>query len=278
MSSPAPNGTDRSKPDPLASLIARIPDLQNRESYAALVSYIQSLPPTDELVKVAQLFGFLTLMGQQLPDAIAAAQKEAIDALSGAYHELQQEIKINEDLHQQLHQRLSKLPDEITAGVKPAAIAKAMSESFRQQIVATGIQDTSRFLNDATRDLKHLTAELDAAVRPVLSRYKDLATEVGNKLSSIILATDKLKMAAYDVDLENKELQQQIRKWQGALLPGLVFLFFLIGGIGGALWQQRHVTAALADLQEQVRQLQQTMKSTPTAQVPPPAKKQKKNN
>ena len=84
MSAPA-NGLRRATPDPLASLAQRLPDPQDREWYAQLVAYIQSLPPNDELVKVAQLFGFLTLLGRELPDAIAAEQNKMREFLLKAY-------------------------------------------------------------------------------------------------------------------------------------------------------------------------------------------------
>lgn len=98
------------------------------------------MPPNDESVKIAQLFGFLTLIGRELPESLAEERKQLRDMLSKAYTALQQEIKTNAGYHEQLNQRLSKLPEELAAGVRPADIAKAMSEAFRQQIAATGLQ------------------------------------------------------------------------------------------------------------------------------------------
>ncbi len=54
------------------------------------------LSPNDEFVKVAELFGFLTLMGRELPDAIAAEQSKMREFLVKAYGALQQEVKTNE--------------------------------------------------------------------------------------------------------------------------------------------------------------------------------------
>jgi len=96
------------------------------------VSYIESLPPTDELVKVAKLFGFLTLMGQQLPDAIEAERGELRKLFTGAYTAFQQEVKTSQTYHDKLNERLSRLPDEIASGVKPDDIAAVMAERFRR--------------------------------------------------------------------------------------------------------------------------------------------------
>ncbi len=118
------------KKDPLLSLAEHLPDPNDRAWYGALVSYVHSLPPEDELVRVAQLFGFLTLIGRQLPESLAAEQSKLREFWGEAYGALQEEVRLNERYHQQLQERLNQLPREIAAGVQPAAIAKAMGEVF----------------------------------------------------------------------------------------------------------------------------------------------------
>jgi hypothetical protein len=75
---PTLNGHVETKPpaaataqDVLAGLAARLTDPDDREAYAALISYFDSLPPGDDLAQIAKLLGFLTLLGQHIPDAMA---------------------------------------------------------------------------------------------------------------------------------------------------------------------------------------------------------------
>ena len=100
MSQSSANGVARATPDALASLAGRLPDPQDREWFARLVSYIDSLPANDEFVKVAQLFGFLTLIGRELPEPLAEERKQLREMLSEAYTALQQEIKTNAGYHE----------------------------------------------------------------------------------------------------------------------------------------------------------------------------------
>jgi hypothetical protein len=55
--------------DALAALAARLTHPGNR--YAAILSYIQRLPPTDEFRQLMDLMGSLTLLSQHIPDATA---------------------------------------------------------------------------------------------------------------------------------------------------------------------------------------------------------------
>jgi hypothetical protein len=154
-----------------------LPDPQDREWFAGLVSYVDSLPSNDEFVKIAQLFGFLTLIGRELPENLAQERGRFRELLVKARTDFIQQIKTNAGYHDKLTERLNKLPEEIAKGVKLEAIAKVMSEAFRQQIAATGIQETKNLLSAATSDLKTVTRDLDAAVKPVTDRYGSLAAQ-----------------------------------------------------------------------------------------------------
>jgi hypothetical protein len=70
------NGHAGTKPpasaqEALISLAARLTDPGDRERYAAVLSYVQRLPPTDEFRQLVDLMGSLTLLGQHIPDAMA---------------------------------------------------------------------------------------------------------------------------------------------------------------------------------------------------------------
>ena len=54
----------------IASLGSRLTDAADRETYAALISYADSLPPNDEFQKLVQLLGLHTLLTQRIPDAV----------------------------------------------------------------------------------------------------------------------------------------------------------------------------------------------------------------
>lgn len=72
MSTPA----ESTPAESIASLGSRLTDAADRETYAALISYADSLPPNDEFQKLVQLLGFHTLLTQRIPDAVRELTKE----------------------------------------------------------------------------------------------------------------------------------------------------------------------------------------------------------
>ena len=147
----------------LAGLSAHLTDPGDRETYAALISYFHSLPPRDELFRLAELLGFLSLLGQRLPDA-----------LSGFLEALREETRAADEYHAKVDERLARLPGEIAAGVDPGAIAKAMSESFRQQIAAVGIEESARTLGTSAAGLKKLSDEIPGYLKPLTTISAEL--------------------------------------------------------------------------------------------------------
>jgi hypothetical protein len=51
-------------PNGLAALFGRLTDPTDRETYASLISFVDSLPPGDELSRLVELLGLLSLLGQ----------------------------------------------------------------------------------------------------------------------------------------------------------------------------------------------------------------------
>ena len=274
--------------DPLLSLAEHLPDPSDRAWYGALVSYVHSLPPEDELVRVAQLFGFLTLIGRQLPESLAAEQAKWREFWGEAYPAVQEERRLTEHYHQELQERLNQLPREIAAGVQPAAIAKAMGESFRQQLVATGIEESKTFLTDATRDLKKVAGDVAVAVKPIAGQYADIATTINANITALKTAATTLDTSAIRltntagaVDLKNTALAKELREWEWWMLPTIAFIIFLLGAGVGVYWQQGRTDVLVRQLQGQTQQLQNAVQALPAALAPlppvPTPKRLKKN-
>ncbi|HMF79470.1 MAG TPA: hypothetical protein VK604_27665 [Bryobacteraceae bacterium] len=74
------------------------------------------------MFRLGQLLGFLSLLGQRIPEAFTQLLAE-----------LQEQTKKAADYHARIGQRLARLPQEIAAGVETDAMTKAMSETFRQR-------------------------------------------------------------------------------------------------------------------------------------------------
>jgi DNA repair exonuclease SbcCD ATPase subunit len=280
MSSPAPGavpfGKNPSVQDPLLRLANQLPEAQDREWYAQLISYIHTLEPTDELVKIAQLFGFLTMMGHKLPEAIQEKQSDLRDMLLKAHLAFREQVQTNANYHAELNKRLSQLPAEIADGVKPEAIVKTMTESFRQQIQNTGLQETQTLLSAAAGELRTTTRALDAAVKPITARYTSLASEVEKQAKSLTAQSNDLASTADKIQTQNAQLVAEAQNASWWSMLAVTVFALLVGVFCGITWEQRNVGSLVVDLQTQVGELQQIIKNLPAALGPPSPKKQKK--
>jgi hypothetical protein len=233
----------------LSGLAARLTEAQDRETYAALVSYFDSLPPGDELFRLAQLLGLLSLLGQRVPEAAAELLAE-----------LREQTEAAGDYHAQVDGRLARLPQEIAQGVDAGAIAKAMSESFRQQLAATGLQETATLLNLSAKEIKTLAANIASALKPVTQEYKGVSSaELG-----------KLTAASRQLQEHNARLIVQERA-NALVRQGLLALvLFLVGGLCGIVLEKRQTTDVLSAFGSQIEQIQ-----TSPAPLVPPAKRRR---
>lgn len=270
------DGAARMKPDPLASLAARLPDPQDREWFAGLVSYVQSLPPQDEFVQVAQLFGFLTLIGRELPEQLEQQRQQLRKLLLDAHTEFKKQVQTNASYHDQLTERLNRLPEEIAHGVQPAEMAKAMAESFRQQIAATGLRETTSLLSVSTSDLKRVTKDLDEATRPLSEHYGNIAGQIEKQAAALDAQTSQLLRTADLVQRKNAELLQEVRNLEWYWYAVVAVVLLLIGGFFGATWEKRNLEDTVIGVQQQLDQLQQRIQTPPVSPSTPVTKKSEK--
>ena len=160
--------------DSTLGLAGRLTDRQDRETYAALISYVNSLPPGDEFVRLAEMLGLLSLVGQRVPDALGEFLAE-----------LRAQTKAAATYHSQVDARLAALPQEIAAGVDVAGVANSMSELFRQKLAATGLQDTAGLLKIATTTIKALSDDLTATLKPAAGEYRGIVTTIASEVKKL---------------------------------------------------------------------------------------------
>ena len=239
----------------ISSLAGQLTDPKDRETYAALISYLNSLPPGDEFIRLAELLGLVSLVGQRVPDAMAQFLRE-----------LRAQAKVAADYHGQVDARLASLPSEIAAGVDVAAVAKGMSEAFRQQLAATGLHDTASLLKAAKITIKQLSGELTATLKLAAAEYRSIASTLSSE-------TAKLVVTARKVEEHNERLiyQQQSNRW--ALLALAALAIFVMGSLCGISLEKRQTLDALANIGSQIERIQ-----TPAPSIATPSRKNGKQS
>jgi hypothetical protein len=140
---------------------------------------------------------------------------------------------------------MAKLPHEIAAGVDPDAIAKSMTESFRQQLAVVGLQETAALLRSSARDITALSAHISASLKPVAQQYKDTAATLSAEL-------EKLGAASRQFEDHNAQLVRHGRTsvwvWQGLLAVALL----LFGGLCGIVLEERKTVALVHEISSHI--------------------------
>ena len=213
----------------LASLADRLTHTQDRESYSALMCYLNRLPPSDEFRQLAELLGLLSLVGQRVPDALAEFLAE-----------FRAQTKIAVEYQGQVQARLANLPQEIAAGVDPTAIAKDMSESFRQQLSACGLQDTAALLKAAVITLRTLSGEVATVLKPTAT---NLADETANLLA-----------VRRQMEAQNAQLFQQYRAKSWIVLCLVGMLTFLLGVFYSEITEKRRAADLFSNIAVELKQ------------------------
>jgi hypothetical protein len=199
----------------LSSVAARLTEPEDRQTYAALVSYFNALPEHDEMFRLVELLGLLTLAGQRIPDAIAEIVVE-----------LRTQATAASAYHTQVDARLASLPNEIAAGIDVEAMAKDMAESLRQQLAATGLQTTASLLRKASKEITALSGEISATLKPTAQEYKNVTDTICTELARLKLASDELRR-------HNAQLMAQEQTNSGWLLSIIMLVIFLAGIVAG---------------------------------------------
>jgi len=139
----------------LNGLAARLTKPEDRETYAGLISYFESLPDHDELFHIVELLGLLSLLGQRLPDALAEAMSQmgSLTDRAGEYYG-------------EIDSRLEALPDQITTAVDIKRMAKEMGELFRQQIAASTLESSAAQLRNSLAEITALSGQITTSVKP----------------------------------------------------------------------------------------------------------------
>jgi hypothetical protein len=242
----------------LASLAGRLTDTKDRETYAALMSYLNSLPPGDELVRMAELFGLLSVLGQRVPAALAEAMTE-----------LRELTTATGDYHAKVDDRLAKLPGEITEGVNVDKIIKDVSEAFRQQIIAAGLKDTTAALQKSCGDIHALSDHISARLAPLGEDYSKIAETIAADLNKLTLASRSIQ--AHNVQLL-RDQEGNSRVWHCVLLV----VMFVMGGLCGVVFEKNQTADVLANVNAQMERLQTP--AVPAAAPPLPKSKKPKGS
>jgi hypothetical protein len=146
------------------SLARLVPD-ELQAAYYRVLAHTRTLGPDDEMLRILEAMGVLTLLTRHTPKDIAD-ERERFQELLELHQQISGDIRQKTIAYvRELEVRLSRLPKEIEAGLNPKQIAQLLGETLRQQFLQSGISDTVKGLQTTGAAMTSAQKDLSAALR-----------------------------------------------------------------------------------------------------------------
>jgi len=250
-----PESGEQSLFDELAELVPS----KRRAEYFRVLAHMQTLGPNDEMLRILQAMGILTLLTRQTPAEIANERKQLEELLHSILSHVDEVDARMHEYVDKLDSRILHLPKDLEAGLNPLQICKVLSESLRQQLAHSGLSGTAQALGNACAQMRETEKSLIAELEKLRNPTSGVVASVARTNESLIAA---LETRAKRVEGLLYYLQRHLaRVW----LPTIALASLLIGIAFGIELERR-------SLQDGTRQMPAAME-TPQAQqlsVPQP--------
>src|SRR6266852_794737 len=158
MTRPSPESAED-----LFDAIAALLEPGQREHFYQRMLYFKHLRPEDELLRLVEAIGLLALLIREAPHAVAVEREQLAQLLEASLATMHAAGEAWQAYHQQLGDRLTRLPADLAHGISPDAIARAIAESLRQQFVQSGVPATADALTAISKQLAQATAQFQRA-------------------------------------------------------------------------------------------------------------------
>jgi len=213
-------------PENLFDAIGKLLKPERREYFYQRMLYFRHLRPEDEMLRIAEAMGFLALVIGEAPQEMAREREQLAEILTRFMESLQAAYQASVQYHQQLEERLSKLPAEIAEGINAEAIAAKLSERLRQQFLETGLPAMVHGIGVHATTLRHTSKELSAVLDEFGHSTNGAVPRVNKALSSM---KADLKNAADHIRVQMDGLGKELWRTIAIICFGTLVIGFCIG-------------------------------------------------
>jgi hypothetical protein len=225
-----------SAPEDLFDAIAQLLEPGQREYFYQRMLYFRQLRPEDELLRLVEAIGLLALLIREAPHAVALEREQMAQLLETSLATIHAAGEAGQAYQRQLDGRLTRLPTELAQGIRPDAIARAITESLRQQFVQSGLPATAEALTALSQQLTHATGQVQRAIgqlRDCTGIAERAQGAIDRMTTSVETASDTARGA-----LETVSHQFRLECVRAlCLLCGAAWVFGVFGGIVFERWR-----------------------------------------
>jgi len=214
------------EPTTFDSLARLVPD-ELQAAYYRVLAHTRRLSPDDEMLRILEAMGILTLLTRYTPKDIAD-ERERLQELLEAHQQHSEQAQQNMlGYVRQLESKLADLPGEIEASLDPKEIAKMLGESLRQHFLRFGVKDTVTALRTTSVAMTSAQKELSAALHALSDSHGGVVAQVERTNNRI----------EYSLESRTKTMDALLHEWKSDLLrmwiPMVAGACMLIGLFGG---------------------------------------------
>ncbi len=222
-----PRGTDD-----LFDAIALLLEPGQREYFYQRMLYFRHLRADDELLRIVEAIGFLTLLIREAPHAVAIERQHLAELLATHVATIEATAQAAQAYHQDVDERLTRLPADIADRISPSAIAQAITESLRQEFVRSGLPATAKALAVLSKQLQQTTTDFQRASDQLTEAHHGAATQAAR-------AIERVYTSVWQAAEATQGTMQQFRQWfrldywwsVGTLVPAALLMGILLGFI-----------------------------------------------
>ena len=151
-------------PENVFDAIAKLLKPEQREYFYRRMMYFRHLRPEDEMLRLAEAMGFLTVVIREAPQEVARERELLAELLASSLKSMQVSQQASLAWQKQMEARLARLPDEISKGIDAETIAANLGESLRQQFHNTGLPGVADAMGAQAKSLRQASKELSTAL------------------------------------------------------------------------------------------------------------------
>src|SRR3984893_5924706 len=222
-----PRGTDD-----LIEAIAKRLEPGQREYFYQRMLYLRHLRADDELLRIVEAIGWLTLLIRDAPHAVAIERQHLAELLATHVATIEATAQAAHPYYQHVEETVTRLPADIADGIRPAAIAHTITESLRQEFVRSGLPATAEALAVLSKQLQQTTTDFQRASDQLTEAHHGAATQAAH-------AIDRVYTSVWQAAEATQGTMQQFRQrfrldywWPvGTLVPAALLMGILLGFI-----------------------------------------------
>jgi hypothetical protein len=259
---------DRSRVDrDLAERIAAALPESIRADFYREMAHCRVLPESDEMLRILRAMQFLVVLIQQAPSAVAEEREKLAAVLDKSLKSMQATHQSMVSHQRDLEQRISELPDEVSHGLAPGAIAERISGDIRQRFV--DIPETVQSLSSVSKHMVQAVNDFDHTAALLTSSYKGVAEHARLAMDQMRAGIAQASAAAVNATQHLNNAYSSARLWTMAVL---CVAALVTGFAGGVAFEAIMTTPAPAPQQAVAAPAEI---QTPTEEPPKPKGKKK---